>query len=371
MNTYNLSFPGKIVFGAGTCASLSKELPADSRVLLVTGKHAKKSGLLESLNEILKDFDVTSVCGISAEPPLAEVDKLLKIGRENDVNAVVAIGGGSVMDAAKAAAAIIPLEGMTSDYFFGHKTIPGKGLFFAALPTTSGTGSEITPNSVLTDTETDIKKSIRHATMIADVAIIDPELTYSCPSALTAASGLDAFTQAIESYISCGANNVSRALAAKSAKFLFENLPRIYSNPEDKDARSGMAEGSMIGAMAFTQSGLGAVHGIGHPIGSKLHVPHGLCCAILLPVILRWNQPECASQLDTLGHICDCGNGENFISEVEKLCRKLDVPSNFKDFGLTEQHFDFIIKNCRSNSMTKNPRELSDEDVAKILESLT
>ena len=165
---YSLSFPGRIIFGAGTVKDLPGLIPADSRVLLVTGSHAEKDGLLEFMQQLLIGFEAVSVCGIESEPPLSEVDKLIQAGRYSSSTAIVAIGGGSVIDAAKTAAALIPLEGMTADYFYDRLQIQGKGLFFAALPTTAGTGAEITPNAVLTDTKVSIKKSIRHQGMFAD-----------------------------------------------------------------------------------------------------------------------------------------------------------------------------------------------------------
>jgi len=275
-----------------------------------------------------------------------------------------------VIDAAKAAAAIIPLDGKTCDYFYGRKSIPGKGLFFAALPTTAGTGTEATPNSVLTDPETEIKKSIRHDTMFPDLAIVDPELTYTCPRDLTAHSGLDALTQAIESYISRGANSVSKVLAAKATQLIFNALPLVCADLKNQSARNDMAEGSMITALAFAQSSLGSVHGLGHPLGSKLHVPHGLCCAILLPKILRWNQNFCSEALDELALSCDCVNGNDFIAKIEKLCKDLGIPDNFREFGISSDIFPFVLKNCRSGSMRSNPRHFEDNEILKILESL-
>jgi alcohol dehydrogenase class IV len=301
---------------------------------------------------------------------LSEVDKLIQAGRYSSSTAIVAAGGGSVIDAAKTAAVLSPLEGLSSDYFYNRLQIQGKGLFFAALPTTAGTGAEITPNAVLTDTKASIKKSIRHPGMFADVAIIDPKLTYSCSSALTASSGLDAFTQAVESYISKGANTVTRLLAGKAASLIMANIAQACKSPLDAAARSAMAEGSMLGAMAFTQSGLGAVHGLAHPIGAKLKMPHGLCCAVLLIPTLKANCPSCKPRLKELARLCGFDSIDNFIAEIAGIERKLNIPDTFKNFGLGEKHFDFILENCRSGSMQKNPRKFSDPELLEILKGL-
>jgi alcohol dehydrogenase class IV len=367
---YNLSFPGKTIFGNGSVENLANELPDDAKLLLVVGKHVEKSGLLKRIIKILSDFKLISFCGVQAEPPLSAVDDIIKLGRANNISAIVAVGGGSVLDAAKVAAVIIPLDGQVSDYFYGRKSIPGKGLFFAALPTTAGTGTEATPNSVLTDPETDIKKSIRHDTMFPDVAIVDPELTYTYPHDLTAHSGIDALTQAIESYISRGANTVSKALAAEAVQLIFNALPIVCNDLKDKDARQDMAEGSMITALAFAQSSLGSVHGIGHPLGSKLHVPHGLCCAILLPKILRWNKDCCSEALNKLAVNCGCIDADDFIQQIENLCKELNIPNNFRNFGISSDIFPFVLENCRSGSMRSNPRHFEDFEILEILESL-
>ncbi len=368
--TYQLNFPGKIIFGAGSSEMLPQELPTETTILLVTGRHAQKDGLLDRLKKLLSAHKLIVVSGILSEVPLSEVDKLIDAGRSGQARAVVAVGGGSVIDAAKAAAALIPAEGSVVDYFHGQKKIAAKGLFFAALPTTAGTGAEITPNAVLSELATHTKKSLRHPTMFADLAIVDPELTFSCPPALTAGSGLDALTQAIESYISRNANTVSRVLATKATQLLIDNLETVYNNPANHSARHFMAEGSMLGAMAFTQSGLGAVHGLAHPIGCLLALPHGFCCAVLLPLIMRINQSSCRDALDELACSCKLRDGNTLIEQIEQLQRKLQIPTGFRDHDLTRQHFPFIIEHCRSNSMSNNPTQFSDAEIAEILETL-
>ncbi len=367
---YSLSFPDKIIFGAGAVKDLPALLPADSQILLVAGSHAEKDGLMEFMQHLLRGFETTSICGIAAEPSLDEVDKVIQAGRYSSSTAIVAVGGGSVIDAAKTAAALIPLNGLTADYFYDRLHIHRKGLFLAALPTTAGTGAEITPNAVLTDTANSIKKSIRHQSMSADVAIIDPELTYSCPPALTAASGLDALTQAIESYISKNANTVTRLFAGKAASLIMTNIVQASESPLDAPARSAMAEGSMLGAMAFSQSGLGAVHGLAHPIGAKLKIPHGLCCATLLLPVLKANRPSCRPHLKELALICGFDSVDKFFAAINDIQSKLNMPQTFKKFGLNEKHFDFILENCRSGSMQKNPRKFSNPELLEILKGL-
>lgn len=369
-SAFTFTFPGRIVFGTGTAKTLGTALSGFGKILLVCGSHAEKSGAAAEICSILSGHEIRTVSGINAEPPLEDVDRIIMAGREFNPGCVVAIGGGSVIDAAKAAAALIPVEGLCADYFSDAKEITGKGLFFAALPTSSGTGAEITNNSVLTDAATKIKKSLRHPQMTADLAICDPLLTVSCPRGVTAASGLDAFIQALESCTSPKACAATKALSYTAVGKIFNSLKKACDNGSDIEARSDMAEGSLISAMAFSQTGLGAIHGLAHPIGSLLKVPHGTSCAVLMPYILEWNMETCRKDYAYLAGACGTSGAEGFVKAACGLARELGIKSNFKDYGLSEKHFDFIVKNCRSASMKLNPRQMSDSDIVKLLECL-
>lgn len=370
MNTV-YTFPHKTIFGSGASLTLADELPAGARLLVVVGKTVAASPFARKVLTGISAFTAGTGTGIPAEPPLDSVDELIALGRELNVNGIVALGGGSVIDAAKAAAALIPLKGSVADYFSGAKEIPGKGLFFAALPTTAGTGAEATNNAVLTDPATKIKKSLRHPSMVADVAVVDPDLTLTCPPALTAASGLDAFVQAFESFTSPKASALTRALSAEAVRKIFAALEPAYRQPENLRFRTEMAEASMLSGLAFAQTGLGAVHGIAHPVGSLLGVPHGLACAILMTPVMEFNMPVCDELYADLADRCFIGSdAKTFIRTAEELAEKLGVPKNLRSYHLQRTDFDFIIRNCRSASMKQNPREMSDADVAAILEKL-
>ncbi len=378
---YSVALPGRIVFGPGKRSLLPELLPAGP-VLIVAGRHSR--GRIESeLVPALAGRKSRIVPDIHPEPPLEDVERILSAAREAGAAAIVGWGGGSVIDAAKSAAVLLGHPGSVADYFYGKRKVPARKTFFAALPTTAGTGAEITSNAVLRDPATGIKQSLRHPSMAADVAIVDPELTYDCPPAVTAASGFDALTQAIESFLSRNADTVSLALSLEAAKLL---LPQLRAAGDgDEAAREPVAEGSMLAAMAFSSSGLGAVHGIGHPLGSLLGVPHGVCCAVLLPTILEWNQEAAGERLELLaGELFDLappgGERKNaafrnrteiLLHILRKLRADLGLPENFKACGLAPKHYDFIIANCRSGSMKSNPRNLSDDEVRRILESLS
>jgi alcohol dehydrogenase class IV len=199
---------------------------------------------------------------------------------------------------------------------------------------------------------------------------VDPHYTLTCPRAVTAASGLDALTQAIESYISVKATAATRPLARQAVRLIWPALPRAVADGTDRDARAAMAEGSMLTGLAFAQSGLGAVHGFAHPIGSLLKVTHGQTCAILLPHVLRYNASAAAADLDDLAHDLGLACRNCLIAEITQMLTDFGIPHTFAPHGLQAAHFPFILKNCRSNSMSCNPVPMPDADVMAMLAKL-
>ncbi len=359
MAVQELRFPGVTVFEAGAINRLCGFLPPGTPLLLVAGRHA--AGLIEErIIPQLGDRRYALAGAITPELPLGDVEAALEAGHAIGARAVVAIGGGSALDAGKTAAALLPHPAIAlADCFYGRTPVPGKGAFFLAAPTTAGTGSEMTPNAVLLDPATGIKQSIRHPAMLPDVALIDPELTYTCSPDVTAASGFDALTQAIESLISSRATAFTKSLAKQAIELIFANLKGAYAG--DRESRDRVAEGSMLGGMAFAHSGLGAVHGLAHPAGSLLHLAHGKVCATLLIPVLRRN----AAALDRETG----GRAGAMIAELAQLRSELGLADRF-GVELTVDQRRFILGNCRSGSMKSNPVALSDTELEAILEEV-
>ncbi|MCF7854353.1 MAG: iron-containing alcohol dehydrogenase [Candidatus Pacebacteria bacterium] len=374
---YSLSYPRHIYFGWDSRQRLNDILAGavnglrSPRVFMVSTRSFHKDGGLDELDELLGGCIVGHTAGIPHDPSLAAVDGLVDAIRRVEADTVVAVGGGSVMDAAKAAAAIAPIAGASIvPYYNGERDIVTPGLPFIALPTTAGTGAEITSNSVLTDPATLRKQSLRSPQMIACAAVVDPALTVTMPPRLTAESGLDALAQAIESYVSRRANAVSAALACEAVHLLLTYLPAAYADGTSCEARLKTAEGSLASAMAFSQSGLGAVHGLAHPIGVLLGLPHGLTCAILLPHVMQWNMASSRERFTTLAHTVNVGDAADLVERVQEVCDELQVPDDFRQAGLREDHIPHIVANCRSNSMRSNPRPMSDDEVAEFVKKL-
>ena len=350
MSDYTVRLPRTIRFGENLIQELPLDLPKDGPVLVVTGAHCRKR---------IADLLPGAVFAppVRAELPLEDAQNVLDCGRKAHAAAVVAVGGGSVIDAGKTAAALLPLDGTVKEFFYGEKKIPGKGVFFAACPTTAGTGAEMTPNAVLCDPETGVKQSLRHPEMTADLALVDPVLTYGAPPDVTAASGFDALVQAVEATISRRASGFTRPLTMTAAMSIFENLASAVK--DDRAARDAVAEASMTTGMAFAQCGLGAVHGLAHPLGSVCHVPHGVACAVLFVPVMKRNAPY--------ARILDGIFGESPLEKYAELCRVCGLPDNFRSYGFRREHFPFIVRNCRSGSMKCNPVDLSDAEIEAIL----
>jgi len=372
---FELRYPPLVLFGWGRRAELPgvlQELNGGQapRVLLVTTRSAARTPGMDELRRLCNHRVAAEVCGVPHDPPLETVDELIRLARTHDVEAVVAVGGGSVIDAAKAAAAVAPFGEHVRPFFDGDQEIPSPGLPLAALPTTAGTGAEITKNAVLTDARRRIKKSLRSNHMVPRVALVDPELTVTMPPALTASSGMDALTQAVESYISLRTNPASQALAAEAVRCIVPNLPVAVERGTDRAARTAMACGSLLTALSFSQGGLGAVHGLAHPIGALLGLEHGFTCGVLLPYVLEWNLTACRDDLDRLAQIAGLRDASGLIRHIRDLKRRLGLPGGLAGAGLKPEHFDHIVQNCRSGSMKANPRPMSDEDVRRLLSDL-
>lgn len=372
MTSYTLRRPPAVRFGEHTSDELPVLLPSSCRrVLLLTGRHAGTHA--ERLRTALtrSGRDVLLLQGVTPEPPPDEIDRIVHAARDFHADCAVALGGGSVIDAAKAAAVLIPAEGTCLDYFSGKREIEKAGVFFAALPTTAGTGAEMTNNSVLTDPATKIKKSLRSPLMTPSLALVDPLLTHDAPPALTAACGLDAFVQAAESCTSLKANSYTKALALTALGKIAFALPKAFADGSDAAARSAMAEGSMLTGLAFSQSGLGAVHGLAHPVGSLKHVPHGVACAVLMTPVFRFNAETNPAPYAEMARALGIGDtAADFTDFAAALAERLAIPRTFGFCGLTRDDFPFIVKNCRSGSMSCNPRPVSDAEAEGLLASL-
>lgn len=365
---FTLNFPGELRFGNGTIQELGDYAKAmGNHCLVVAGKSTVASGALAKATDSLEKAGVTYIIydEVGKEPDTLMVDRVREVAEAAQVNLVVGLGGGSVLDVAKAAAGLMHQPLSTGEYLrkapFEYRGVP-----FIGIPTTAGTGSEITLNSVLHDPQQGNKLSIAHPKFQARVSIIDPELTYSMSPRLTAITGLDALTHGIESYTSIAANPVTKALAGKAIALIAQNLERAVAQGDDPVARENMAMGSMVAALAFAQTGVGIAHAISHPLGALFEIPHGLANGILLPKVMAYNEPACQEAYGEIAHYL---GGEGSAQEqVQTLVAKMPIPQTLLEAGYRPGQEEAMIQGTMaSRSLKKNPRAAEAQDILDIL----
>jgi alcohol dehydrogenase class IV len=368
---FELVFPRRILFGTGTFSRLGEVCRGNGRrALLVTGRSAlRRSGRLAQAEEMLAEAGIAVRLfeGVENDPSLATCEHAIGAARDAGCDIVVAIGGGSALDAGKIVAAMLPQSFTIREFFRGERNLERPSLFLVAVPTTAGTGSECTRVSVLTDEETQTKKGIRHPFMAPQAALVDPELTLGLPPEVTAQSGMDALTQAIESYVGRNANPVSDGLALQAIELLAKHLPAAVEEGSRIENREPVALASLLTGMAFTNTGLGAVHGLAHPVGALFHAPHGLVCALLLPHVCEFNLPAQPEKFDRIAALIGCKSGRDVPSALFALNRRVGITDRLRKFGLEESAFPRILAESRSGSTANNPRPPSDADLAEIL----
>jgi alcohol dehydrogenase class IV len=358
---------GRIYAGAGSLARLEEAAPRfGRRCVLVTGRSAMRgSGVLDRVTAHLKKagIDAAVFDAVAGEPDVTQVDAIRQVIAESRADFVVGLGGGSAMDAAKAAAGLAS-ETEPAAAFLREQRAARPGLPVIAIATTSGTGAEATPNAVITDAAAKLKASLRNGRFLPSVAIVDPELTVSCPPRVTAWSGMDAIAQAVESFVSIHSSPLSDAMAFESFRLLWPNLVRAFENGSDIDARAACSYGSLMAGIALANARLGAVHGIAHPLGARYSVPHGLACAVLLPIVVRMNLPCSAEKYARLAQAAGTGIVEGLVA----LNRRLGIYDDFARYRIPAGDFEAIARESMpSGSLKANPKKFTADDVVRVL----
>ncbi len=365
------STAGKIISGRGALDALTPTVAELGRTaLLITGRRAmRQSGLTDRAVRALE----AAGCGVALyervppEPTLACVDAARRVCRQGEADVVVGMGGGSAIDVAKAVGGLAHAEADTAAFYAGE-ALPDRALPIVAIPTTAGTGAEVTRNSVLADPDGPTKQSIRGDGLMPAVAIVDPDLTVSMPPDVTARSGMDALTQAIESYWSIHAMPTTEALALHAIELISGHLVTAYQTGSDLPAREAVMYGSLMAGMAFANSRLGAVHGLAHPLGIRYHVAHGEVCAILLPHVMRLNRQAAPDKYDRISHVV----GGDAADVAAGLLIKLGLPTTLAHVGLLRADFEAIVaESMPSGSLKANPKPVTEADLMTILDALS
>jgi alcohol dehydrogenase class IV len=378
---FEFSTSSRIIFGCGSVAKVPELLEGKGRrILLVTGKNRERAKpLTDKLPADKYDLFTFSV---GREPITEIISEGVQYAREKDCELIIGFGGGSVIDSAKAIAALTPNKGELMDYL----EVIGKGrklgsnpLTFIAIPTTAGTGAEATKNAVIHSPEHKVKVSLRSPLMFPEVAVVDPELTLSMPPEITASSGMDALTHLLETFVSNQSNPFIDNLCREGMKRVASSLKRAYDSGNDIHAREDMAYASLLGGMALANVKLGAVHGFAGPMGGMFPVPHGAICALLLPAVMEVNiravaeqkHDSCYLKFTEVAKILT-GNSdaraEDGIRRTAEMVKYFKIPS-LSGYGVTKADFPVAVEKAkRASSMKGNPVLLGDNELMEVME---
>ncbi|WP_416385319.1 iron-containing alcohol dehydrogenase [Sinorhizobium meliloti] len=385
MNDFIFNTTPSIRHMSGGAARLGKILNGlpfarqQAAVMLVTDPGIMKLGLAAPAIDDLKahGFDVTVIDSVEPDPKASTVLEATELARNKNIACVVGFGGGSSMDVAKVIA-VLACNSQPLDKMYGVDQAIGGRLPLVLVPTTAGTGSEVTSISILT-TVTEEKKGIVSAILLPDIALLDPDLTLGLPPHITAATGVDAMVHAIEAYTSRSANNnpISRALATQALDLLGINIREAVCNGDNREARGNMLLGSMLAGQAFANSPVAAVHALAYPIGSLFQVPHGLSNALVLAEVMRFNAPECGPQYAELApHVFpDINVGRSsqavaseFIERLSALNSELGLEAGLRHVGITQADIPRLASDAMNQTrlLVNNPKEVRMEDAARI-----
>jgi alcohol dehydrogenase class IV len=372
----------RILFGPGAVEKIGTEaqLLKAKKVLIITDTGVIQAGLLEAVEKSLQAVGLPFVIfdGVEPDPRIEVVEKSVEKAKKEGIDLIIGFGGGSSLDIAKVTSIMITNTGKI-DSLFGIDLVPNPGVPVILIPTTAGTGSEVTPIAILSDTKEKLKKGIVSPTLFPEVALLDPKLTIGLPPSVTAFTGMDALTHAIESYYSINATDLSDLLAYRAMELLSKNLRMAYAHGENLAARSCVLEGSLLAGIAFANAGVGAVHAFAYPLGGEFHLAHGLTNTLMLPYIMRYNILGCPGKFAQMAKafgekvegISELVGAEIAVRFVERLSDDLRVPRRLRDVGIPEDAIPRLAEAAMkvTRLLANNPRKVTLEDAVAIYKS--
>ena len=369
----------RILLGNGSIEQIGTEVKnlKGEKVLIVTDPGIVQSGILEKVTMVLKSAQiVTGVFDkVEPDPRIEIVDQASVYLHEGKYDTVIGVGGGSSLDIAKLASVMAKNPGKVSDYF-GIDVVPHPGLPLILIPTTAGTGSEVTPIAILSDEAEHLKKGVVSGYLFPKVALLDPLLTVGLPPAVTASTGMDALIHAIEAYTSINANDLTDHFAFKAIHLIYENIRTAYARGEDVNARFNMLEGSLIAGFAFANAGVTAVHAFAYPLGGEFHVPHGLANAVMLPHVLRFNMLGNMTKFAAISkafglpveNLTQRQAAEAGIAAVEELMRDINIPLHLREMKIPREAIPGMAEGAMEGTrlLANNPRKMTLKDAEEI-----
>ncbi|MFC5449226.1 iron-containing alcohol dehydrogenase [Paenibacillus aestuarii] len=378
---HEILLPGRIVYGLGAFSQVGTYAAGLGRkALIVSDPIMEKIGHVETCRIHLQQAGIPSAVytGVATEPTDRHLQEVLEVCRAEQCDVLIAVGGGSCIDAAKAAAVMMTNSGDISDYVGGSKAFAHRPLPLIAVPTTAGTGSEVTKVTVIINTSTNVKMMIAQPELLPQVAIVDALLCMSCPASVIASSGIDALCHAIEAYWSKKANPMTDGWALQAIDLLIKHLPICYTKKGETEDFAQIALGSMLAGAAFSNASVTLVHGMSRPLGALFHVPHGISNAMLLPAVLEFTAEYAEERVAAIGRIMRpdlAAEGSKrlvlaVIEEVKSLCRLLKIP-NLHGWGLDKEQFSSAIPKMAADAIASgspgnHPRPVT----AEVIEAL-
>lgn len=372
MENWGFYMPTRIHFGWGQLEQITQIVSdlGGKKIFLVTGRRsAKELGTLDRLTGHLKDISLELFAEVEENPSIETVDRGAAICKERGCDLVIGLGGGSPLDAAKAMAMLQKNPGSIREYLDQERTCETRGLPMIAITTTSGTGSEVTPFSVITHKEKRSKPAIAPPQLFPDVALVDPELTMSVPPKIAASTGLDALCQAVEGFWSTRANPVTRALAFQGIVLAMRNLEAVCKT-KNKEAVINMALASHLTGIEMSNIGNTAIHPLSYPFTMDYEVLHGFACVIFLPAFIRFNAPNIRESFADLLRVLELPSIEAFADAVDSLMDKVGTPKRLSEFGVKAEEIPGMVKRGIGRSTAWNPRPVSEEEIVQLCQSI-
>lgn len=379
MNPFNFKIPQNIIFGMGSLAQLPELLieSSSNHVFLISDGGLAKLGVVEKIESIIQNSGITctTYLGVLPNPTVSIVDEATALYTQCGATSIVALGGGSSMDVAKAVGVLANYGGSITQYE-GNFKVPGPIVPMIAIPTTAGTGSEVTASAVITDESRNYKLSVFSYELLPRYALLDPALIMTAPASIAASCGVDALVHAMEAYISTKATPFSDAMAEKAMELIGANLRRFVANRQDEDAACAMMLGCNFAGIAFAWARLGNVHAMSHPVSGYFHVAHGVANSILLPTVLEYNALADHGRYKKMYNYIHQGSPciENFqpqmlVDEIRKLNNELGIPARLSDVGVTADKIPAMAEDAmKSGNIPANPRQTTLKDMIALYE---
>ena len=381
MGTYAVQLPKRVVFGDGVEEKIGAEAKGlgAKKALIVTDATIEKAGLLEKVEKTLKEAVEVNVFDIvESEPTLAAAETVAGAARAAKYDLIVGVGGGSVMDMAKVASAAASNPGQGVSEFMGANKIANPSVPKILVPTTAGTGAEATPFTLIIVEGK--KKAIASPYNLADVVLISPSFTATMPAKVTASTGMDALSHAIEAFLSTGSNPLTDSFALEATRKIADNLEVAFSHGDNLDARLKMSLAAMLGGMAFGNAGVIVGHAAAHTFGAKYKIPHGVAAALALPYIMEYNAPVARDKLvkvaremgEDVSKLTEEEAASRAVTRVRGLLEKLELPTRLADLDVPEEDLQELAEAMSKEKgyLARNPRKIEHEDAVKIFESL-